>query len=73
MMLREGGVCRHGDISPGKSHDQGVGENYTVVLEVLWLFRNLDQDNNAEGKRSEAVGYLICVLAECTKTCIQFI
>lgn len=55
MRPREWGVCRHGDISPGESHDRGVGGNYTVVLEVHWLFGHLDQDNNAEGQRGEAV------------------
>lgn len=74
MMQREGGVYRHGNTSPGGSRDQGVGGDYTVVLEVLWSFRHLSQDNNAEGQRSKAVDYFIYIfLCVCTQTCISFI
>lgn len=74
MMQRGGGVYRHGNTSPGESRDQGVGGDYTVVLEVLWSFRRAAQDNNAEGQRSKAVDYFISVfLCGCAQTCILFI
>jgi len=58
MMLRERGACRHGDTSPGESHGQGVGGNYAAVLEVLWLFRHVAQDNNAAGTEGHRSGLL---------------
>lgn len=59
MMPREGGACCHGHTSPSESHDQGVGGNYTVSLELLRLFRHLTQDNNAGEQGSKAGDYWI--------------